>query len=195
MSRIETNAIHCGSSGHFRWVVSDNCLDDILQVCPEIVVGKYVAVTAFDSGPIRNLTDEECAAGWELRNDIAYSPRIASTEELFHDNCYDEWYIFNSPADLGGRVPQSFNIFQTPLRQGEIQAFVNYQLSLHLPDMEAVAKIFWEQMNRVDPHVYLADCQQWLTIVSSDEILINKCHRALEALNAEDGLEHPEIPN
>lgn len=196
MSRIEPKAIHFGSSGHFRWVVSDNCLDDILQVCPDVVVGKYVAVTAFDSGPVRNLTEKEREAGWELRNDIAYSPRIRSTDQLFYDSCccYNEWYIFNSPADLGRRVPQGFNVFQTPLSQGEIEALVNYQLGLHLPEMEAVAKIFWEQMNRTNPYVYLADCQEWLTIVSSDRILIERCHQALETLNAEDGLDQLEIP-
>jgi hypothetical protein len=35
---------------------------DLLQLCPEVVLGKYIAITSFDSGPLAP-TDEE-TGGW-----------------------------------------------------------------------------------------------------------------------------------
>ncbi|MGA7568905.1 MAG: hypothetical protein WBW53_22825 [Terriglobales bacterium] len=60
-----------GSEGLYEWLVSDRQFD-LVQICPEIVVGKYVAITSIDSGPLAP-TDEESAAGWEIRAKIAYS--------------------------------------------------------------------------------------------------------------------------
>jgi hypothetical protein len=37
-----------GSRGPYEWLVTDESFDP-LQLCPEIVVGKYVAVTSIDS--------------------------------------------------------------------------------------------------------------------------------------------------
>jgi hypothetical protein len=40
-----------GSEGSYEWLVYDeDC--DLLELCPEIVLGKYVAVTSIDSGQL-----------------------------------------------------------------------------------------------------------------------------------------------
>jgi hypothetical protein len=40
-----------GSQGRYEWLVTDREID-LVQVCPEIVLGKYIAITSIDSGPL-----------------------------------------------------------------------------------------------------------------------------------------------
>jgi hypothetical protein len=40
-----------GSQDFYEWLVTDQQFD-LLQVCPEVVLGKYVAITSIDSGPL-----------------------------------------------------------------------------------------------------------------------------------------------
>src|SRR5215469_9819432 len=87
-----------GSQGPYEWFVTDQQFD-LLQICPEIVLGKYVAVTSIDIGVFAP-NEKEKAAGWESRAKIAYRPRIQNADELPHAG-WDEWYIFDNPTDLG----------------------------------------------------------------------------------------------
>ena len=64
-----------GSTNGYDWLVSTDTLDDVLQLCPEVVLGKYLAVTSFDSGPLL-LSEEQKSAGWTSNAGIAYSPEI-----------------------------------------------------------------------------------------------------------------------
>lgn len=186
MSEGEQNQIKRGTRDQFHWLLAyDYALSDILRACPDVVVGKHVAITAFDSGPIRGLSEKDRKAGWELRSEIAYSPQIATVEEFdsFYDDSYDEWYVFGSPADLGSRIDQQTrNIFQTPPANGEVVPFVNYHdLGLNSPE-HPVASLFWQQMSWINPVVYLSDNQTWLTVVSADATLIESVSQKLAAL-------------
>src|SRR5215467_3698217 len=87
-----------GSEGLYEWLVSDQQFD-LLRLCPQIVLGKYVAITSIDSGPLEP-TENEVTAGWQSRGEIAYSPQVQSIEEIPSAG-WDEWYIFNKPVDLG----------------------------------------------------------------------------------------------
>jgi hypothetical protein len=40
-----------GSQGSYQWLVTEEDFD-LLQLCPEIVLGKYVAITSIDSGEL-----------------------------------------------------------------------------------------------------------------------------------------------
>lgn len=40
-----------GSRGLYEWLVTDQQFD-LLQICPEVVLGKYIAITSIDSGPL-----------------------------------------------------------------------------------------------------------------------------------------------
>lgn len=111
-----------GEYGCYQWLVTDLQFD-LFQACPEIILGKYVAVTSFDSGPLEP-TDKEKASGWQSRGKIAYSPKIQNVEELPREG-WDEWYILNNPAHLGTSHLQE-NIFEVPNEQGHVSVFVNY---------------------------------------------------------------------
>ena len=71
-----------GSNGTYQWLTTDeHALDDLLKCRPDAVQGKYLAITSIDSGFLA-LDSELKSAGWESRNNIAYSPQIQSVEKL-----------------------------------------------------------------------------------------------------------------
>jgi hypothetical protein len=119
-----------GSEGLYEWLVSDHQFD-LLQLCPEVVLGKYVAITSIDSGSLVP-TEKETTTGWQSRGKIAYSPQVQSVEEIPSAG-WDEWYIFDKPFDLGVSHLAE-NIFEVPQEQGHVSVFVNYLFALHPPE-------------------------------------------------------------
>src|SRR5215471_4724634 len=105
-----------GSQGIYEWLVTDERFE-LLELCPEIVLGKYVAVTSIDSSELV-LTDKRSAAGWQSHERIAYSPKIERAEQLPHEG-WDEWYIFNSPTELGTSHLQE-NVFEVQRGPGHL---------------------------------------------------------------------------
>ncbi|MGD0437145.1 MAG: hypothetical protein ABSB86_11820, partial [Bryobacteraceae bacterium] len=89
-----------GSRGEYKWVTMvERDISTLLRLCPDVVLGKYLAVTAIDGGTLQ-LTEEEKSRGWwtadegkvyreyyegrEYRDDwqVAYSPRLSSIHGL-----------------------------------------------------------------------------------------------------------------
>ncbi len=90
-----------GIHGVYQWLTMFGCeITNLLRLCPDVVLNKYLAVTSIDSGTLQ-LTDEEKRDGWwiseearvfrgtswgtrEDRDDwkVAYSPRIESIRGL-----------------------------------------------------------------------------------------------------------------
>lgn len=177
MSDSKQSSISVGSRGAYEWFVTERTLDDLLMACPQVVLGRYVAVTCCDSGPLR-LNDAEKAAGWESRNDIAYAPAVTNINSLPRDQ-YDEWYVFDTPADhLGALVPPETNIFEVLPRSGEVYIFVNFGGAVLRPEMEDLAELFWKQLDWIRPESYIAD-GDYLTFVSRSKPLFAS---ALESL-------------
>ena len=170
-----------GSHGTYQWLTSgQHDLAALLQLCPQVVLGKYIAVTSFDSGPLK-LNDDEVSTGWKTRNDIAYSPRIQSVDKLKHGECagFDEWYVFEAPVELGQMF--SGNVFEGPLQPGKVAAFVNYSgFSLHTSIMQDLATLFWRQLEWVCPESYIAD-GDLLNFVSRDRSLFASILQALSS--------------
>lgn len=167
-----------GSQASYEWFVTDQQFD-LLQVCPDVVLGKYVAITSFDSGPLLP-TEEEKAAGWRSQSNIAYSPKIQDAASVPHDQ-YDEWYISDSPIDLGVSHIGG-NIFEAPQEQGHLSVFVNYGFALHPPERAAtLADLFWPQMARVHPETYVAD-NDYLTFVTLNRSLFARVFDAVKTL-------------
>jgi len=173
-----------GSHGNYDWLTTQRDLGELLRLCPELVLGKYLAVTSRDSGPL-HITDSERGAGWISRGGIAYSPQIESVEgvlQLGVGRCagFDEWYVFNSPADLG---EISFgNIFEANLEPGRVAVFVNFR-GFRVDDLDPawqpLTNLFWTQLAWIQPESYIADGYSCLTVVSSDKPLFATLRRAL----------------
>ena len=99
MANFQPTAV-IGSRGAYRWLTTGQYdLDTLLQRCPQAVVGKYVAVTSLDSGPMA-LTDAEKRDGWRSRNEIAYSPQIQSAENVRTEDCRTDAQASTSGTSL-----------------------------------------------------------------------------------------------
>ena len=166
-----------GSQGVYEWLVTDRQFD-LLRTCPDVVLGRHVAITSFDSGPLA-LTDEEKAAGWESRSNIAYSPKIQNAASVPRSE-YDEWYIFGCPVDLGTSHLEE-NMFEAPQEPGHVSVFVNYGFALHPPDRTSLAYLFWPQIERIRPESYVAD-NDYLTFVSANKALFVNVLDAVKAI-------------
>ena len=166
-----------GSQGLYEWLVTDQQID-LLQLCPEVVLGKYIAVTSIDSGPLVP-TDEETAAGWETRGNIAYSPKVQHIKDLPRAG-WDECYIFNETTDLGASHLEE-NVFEVPPQQGHVSVFVNYCFALHQSDWKDLATLFWQQMALIRPESYVAD-NHYLNFVSMNKTLFASVCDAVKAL-------------
>jgi len=174
--------LEVGSQGAYEWLVTDRQFD-LLLICPEVVLGKYIAVTSIDSGPLVP-TDEEKSAGWQSRSNIAYSPKIRDIASL---PCagYDEWYIFDSSVDLG-TSHLGENVFEVPQEQGHLSVFVNYGFALHPPERADLARLFWPQMERIRPESYVSD-NDFLTFVSANKALFVTALDGVKALLENEG--------
>jgi hypothetical protein len=133
-----------GNRGPYRWIVWESqFMGELVAAVPQIVLGKYVAVTSFDSGPFIPSADL-AVKGWTAGSGVAYSPRIARRDDLPLDQ-YDEWYVFPSRREIG--VPE---------------VFVNYdgfRIRYYASDIKlhGLLERFWLQMERLQPESYLAE--------------------------------------
>ena len=169
-----------GSHGPYLWLTTGQYdLDSLLHKCPQTVLGKYIAVTSLDNGPLTP-TDEEKRAGWRNQNEIAYSPQIESAERLPYGECagFDEWYVFESPFDLGQLWHG--NVFEAPMTPGQVSTFVNFlDFALHNPEVEELLSLFWKQLDWIRPESYIADRNAFLTFVTRNRGLFTAVHHAL----------------
>lgn len=169
-----------GSHGAYRWLTTDQRgLHSFVQRCPQILVSKYIAVTSQDSGPLI-VTDEEGLAGWQSRNDIAYSPQMQSVEKIPYGafTGFDEWYVFRSPFDLGQL--RHDNALESPMTPGHVSTFVNhFGFALHDPEAQDLLDLFWKQLEWIQPESFIADGALFLTFASRNKELFTSVCQAL----------------
>ena len=176
--------LHTGSRDGYYWLTSDeHNLADLMRFCPATALDRCLAITAIDSASLE-VTEEERTAGWETRKKIAYSPRVKSIASLPHENrhgwCvgFDEWYVFDAPADLG--ECSHGNIFEAPFKPGRVEVFVAYfGFILHDPTMQAITDLFWKQMELIQPESYIADGDTYLTFVTRNKDLFRAVQEEL----------------
>ena len=168
-----------GRRGSYHWLSKDGyCLTELLRGSPDTVLGKYLAVTSHDSGSLP-LTEQQRSCGWTCRGGIAYSPRIESLEMVPTHGLYDEWYIFDSPADLG--VIREGNIFDCSVSPQHVEVFVNfYGFAIDAPEFQELVSRFWQQLEWIRPITYVAEGDfGFLTFVTADNILFTAVCKAL----------------
>lgn len=172
-----------GSYGAYEWLATEQSLDDLLRLCPELVLGKYIAITSIDSGSFYP-TDEQFASVWENRHGIAYSSRIENVEQIPREG-WDEWYIFENPADLGALIrPSEKSVFEASLTSGEVYAFVNFNFGLHASSDKSMAPYFWKQFEWIRPQTYIADSGYHLMVISSDRTLFKAARQVVSELES-----------
>ncbi len=118
-----------GSRAGYQWLTSDqHCLDDIVRLCPEVLLNRFLAITSTDSGDPKWWAEK--LPGWECRGGVGYSPRLDSTAGISCQG-FDEWYTFDTAADLG-EVIRNENPFseESLAKPSRLIAFVNLYYSL-----------------------------------------------------------------
>lgn len=173
-SPSESDPLTFGSHGDYLWLTStSHTIGNLVAVCPELVLDKFLAVTSCDSGPL-HLDEKAKDAGWQLQNDIAYSPQITSSELLPCHELYDEWYVFDSCPSLG-QLDRRENPFVS-LAEGRVFTFVNYGDFVFSPVMKELEELFWKQMEWIRPESYISESDHgWLTLVTT----LRRDYRAL----------------
>ncbi len=166
MPELPSFPLRIGAHGTYRWLATEQSLDDLLTLCPGLVAGMYLAVTSFDSGSYHP-SEEETANGWDLRNGIAYSPRIENPSAVPREG-WDEWYLFDHPVDLGGLATRGSNPFTSELIHGHVHAFVNSAFSPHRDDSDSMAPYFWRQFDWICPRSYIAECDYFLLLITDN---------------------------
>jgi hypothetical protein len=66
--------LRVGSEGLYEWLVTDEEFD-LLHVCPEIVLGKYVAITSIDSSSLVP-SEKETASGGRVARKLRTAPKF-----------------------------------------------------------------------------------------------------------------------
>jgi hypothetical protein len=179
MATKPSSPLTTGTHGAYYWLTtSEHELDDLLTLCPTVVLGKYLAVTSFDGGSL-TLDDAEKLAGWETRGGISYSACVLSVETLPPRGGYDEWYVFGTRVDLGGLGKG--NVFEARLLPGQVEVFVNFSdgFDLRRTGIGDLADLFWRQLEWIRPESYIADGGSYMTFVTSEGSLFAAVQRAL----------------
>jgi hypothetical protein len=171
-----------GRVEQFYWLESvESDFPKILKLCREVLIGKCVVISCFDSGPLQ-ATKEELAEGWQQLGDLVIVPRVDAVNDLPFDN-YDEWYIFPTYT-----IPEI------------TQVFVNAPMTLRIPELllhdyhahgdavgarryaeqEAATQLMlWHEIKRINPESYLGFGDQ-LIFVSQNPDSFSTVLRALQ---------------
>jgi len=187
---LDGGAIYTGARGDYRWLTStEQYMGALVQHCPEVLLRRYLVVTAVDSGTPW-LTDRQRAGGWELRSGMAYSREISSIDELFYQRDgddvpgYDEWYFFSTPPSHLGEI---FNgnpfVPENKPRPGKLIVFVGWAaFVLHeTTGADTINEMFWQQLDWVRPDFYVSDGRDNLTFVSKHEEVFDLVYERLRS--------------
>jgi hypothetical protein len=184
--------IYTGTRGQYHWLTSiGQHMGAVVQFCPDVVLGRYLAVAATDGG-VPSLTDAQRAAGWQLRSGIAYSQRVSTIDELFYqrdgNDCpgYDEWYLFDTPPQqLGEIISGNPLIEDNKPRPGRLVVLVGWVGSFVLHGTHAASQtineMFWQQLDWIRPDVYVSDGRDNLTFVCQNLPLFESVRERLGA--------------
>lgn len=173
-----------GTHGAYEWLEVDHDLGEFVSLCPSAIVGKYLAITAVDSGPFEP-SEQDLANGWSANSGIAYSPRMESTAMLPPNCCcreccgYDEWYVFERQPPSLGAVCHA-NVFTSEIGSGNVFQFINF-IGFRFSDtqMKGIGDLFWRQIDWVQPESYLADGEDCLLFATYNSQLYGSVRETL----------------
>jgi len=170
-----------GHHNQYRWLVSPTFdFNGLLTKCPEVLLGKYLVIVAFDSGVISPV-QEEMELGWFAHGNTMCSARLTSVDGLPHDG-YDEWYIFTEPYrfdhheifinDFGFSLRDPSHLLEEADPTWDIQG-IKYMVG----SMRKLQEKFWYQLEQFSPESYMAQGDDFI-FVTKNEKLFNDVSQA-----------------
>lgn len=175
------------------WLTSKAaCLKDVVELCPQLFIDRFVLITSYDSGYV-TLTEEQLQAGWKYTGSdaqnfdwlpprdglFALSPRVSDPTKVPID-MFDEWYVFYTPP-----VIDKLEVFVNRMfypTTGKV-GLAEEQTSDHFVEYEA---LFWKQLSDVNPRAYISD-NQTLSFVTFDSVLYEQVVMAVQDVEREVG--------
>ncbi len=172
MDNREPLPFFTGAYKGFHWMTTEMEASKFIRLSPQILLGKHLAITAFDGG-IFELDHNLESNGWISEGTIAYSPRLEKEPDVEKLCCgFDEWYIFEKETRLGKAFRG--NVFEQPLKTGIVKVFVPFgSFCIVDPRKESLAELFWKQIDLIKPESYIADGDRFLTFVCRDDELFH----------------------
>jgi hypothetical protein len=178
-----------GQTANYRWFATTrHVLHDLLVACPEVVLGKCVVVSSFDSGTLVP-TAEELRKGWLAQGRLAVLPYVATVGDLPHD-LYDEWYVFASPTipdvaeifvNHGGFTLQPVSVsYEFEQAQRAVGFMADLKMIQQKADnQQGLIDSFWAQIERIRPMTYIGDGDN-LIFATLDALLFDRVRARLQ---------------
>ena len=147
-----------GSRNGYEWLSlhTSRCLmRSLLRAVPAVVLGRRVAVTSFDSGPLTP-GEEEKAAGWFREGEVLWTSPITDSAALPCGE-YDEWYVF---ADYVRLPPIEVFVNFSDLSLRELQPLLDanptWDRRMFASALERQER-FWAQISTLKPRSYFCE--------------------------------------
>jgi len=155
-----------GKTHNYYWIEgTDFTLHNLVRNCPELFVGRSVAITAFDSGPLLP-NEEEIGFGWYSKDGVFYAPDITDPQKLPYEQ-YDEWYIFDNlkefkPVDLFVNYT-SFFLRDPGYQLDEVEpTWDKVGLQNIIDDQKEFQEQFWDFVCQIQPHFFVMDGDRFI---------------------------------
>jgi hypothetical protein len=148
--------IHSGQHGSFYWLVASSSPRLLVELTVRFHTALRLCITAFDSGPLLSLPEEE-AEGWTVRGKVMVSPPLVEGLHIPFEQ-YDEWYLLKEPpaAEWAPEIFVNYLAF-TPVPVEELSRLDEPTWDRHGNDwLIPLQESFWEQLEQVNPVSYIA---------------------------------------
>lgn len=168
-----------GFRDSYEWLVTDEDFD-LLELCPEIVLGKYLAVTSIDSSQLIPTRKRRQLVGRAVRMllTVRRSTMVKTCRVTGGTNGISSTLRPTSATAILQKTS-----FEVPQEPGHLSVFVNYGFALHPPERAdlTLTRMFWAQMTRIQPESYVADNDD-LTFVSANKTIFASVRDRVTAL-------------
>jgi hypothetical protein len=161
-----------GAQGQYQWLESSShSLQNLLSVCPDLVVGRSLAITSFEE---RSLIERLEACSGRIMGPVVHVPSVANISALPLSGV-KEWYGFVSA-----------------ISESKLTSFVrNHWFTLgpaavarvpqeNLWDLQRAVRLFWQELQRVQPESYVSRGQR-LVLATRNPVHFTAILRAFSA--------------
>jgi hypothetical protein len=150
-----------GKTHNYFWIEEcDFDFDDLVTKCPDLLLRKNIAITAFDGGPLIP-NDEEKSLGWYSKDDVFYIPDITNLDKLPYDQ-YDEWYVFENlkefkPIDPFVNYGAFFLRDPIFLLEDADPIWDKVGIKMHIDMLKEMQNKFWNFIKLIEPRSFIMD--------------------------------------
>ena len=169
-----------GQNGNYHWIEFPANTFDLYRLLKDhenVLIGKYLAVVCFDSGPLR-LTDEEKLNGWTEKENIAYSPKLTRKhiDDLFYEQ-HDQWCLFTTATEFHGMTDfVNYGGFSLAGKENLLTnadpTWDKVGIEKYIQFHKKLVADFWDEIMNIEPFSFIADGDNFIFISKDrDEVV------------------------